>query len=415
MSATEQKPKKSAFEEAVLGYKYVSPNLSGFEQLFLNAFWDKFVYVYPTWLAPNLISVMGGSCCLIMYALSWYFSPEGLGSANPQIMYLIFAGLMLTYQTLDGTDGKQARRTKSGSALGELMDHGIDAVVTGFAAWTVADALGFGIDRPIPWICLFGGQMAFYMSNLTLLHRGKQTFFPVDIMELQWVMIISLALTGIFGSKIWTETLVPVPEIVAPYTERIAHDIFGVRDKVPYGYIQARFIVAFGASSGTVSNFLMYTFMSSTPYFTSNPPPHIVKKAPGTGLVELFKQIVIILIYGAMCFGSRHFISQIADPRIRHDALRALLFGCCWAFGDLMDRLLVMRVTHIPLPFFNPTLMCMGVFTLGFASGIVSIPWWWPVASVCLACHMSFFVWVSRKLADVLGISVFTIKKVATE
>jgi phosphatidylglycerophosphate synthase len=38
-------------------------------------------------------------------------------------------GLFL-YQTLDAIDGKQARRTGSSSPLGELFDHGCDAVST---------------------------------------------------------------------------------------------------------------------------------------------------------------------------------------------------------------------------------------------------------------------------------------------
>ncbi len=37
---------------------------------------------------------------------------------------------MFIYQTLDGCDGKQARRTGTSSALGELFDHGCDVFVT---------------------------------------------------------------------------------------------------------------------------------------------------------------------------------------------------------------------------------------------------------------------------------------------
>jgi phosphatidylglycerophosphate synthase len=38
---------------------------------------------------------------------------------------------LFIYQTLDAIDGKQARRTKSNSPLGELFDHGCDGVSTG--------------------------------------------------------------------------------------------------------------------------------------------------------------------------------------------------------------------------------------------------------------------------------------------
>ena len=35
---------------------------------------------------------------------------------------------MFIYQTLDAIDGKQARRTGSSNALGELFDHGCDSI-----------------------------------------------------------------------------------------------------------------------------------------------------------------------------------------------------------------------------------------------------------------------------------------------
>lgn len=38
---------------------------------------------------------------------------------------------LFIYQSLDAIDGKQARRTNSSTPLGELFDHGCDAVSTG--------------------------------------------------------------------------------------------------------------------------------------------------------------------------------------------------------------------------------------------------------------------------------------------
>lgn len=44
---------------------------------------------------------------------------------------------LFIYQSLDAIDGKQARRTNSSSPLGELFDHGCDAVSTGASLFTV--------------------------------------------------------------------------------------------------------------------------------------------------------------------------------------------------------------------------------------------------------------------------------------
>lgn len=46
------------------------------------------------------------------------------------MIFFTALGLFL-YQSLDAIDGKQARRTKSSSPLGELFDHGCDSVSTG--------------------------------------------------------------------------------------------------------------------------------------------------------------------------------------------------------------------------------------------------------------------------------------------
>jgi phosphatidylglycerophosphate synthase len=55
--------------------------------------------------------------CLIFKAPAW-------------VLILCALGLFI-YQTLDAIDGKQARRTNSSSPLGELFDHGCDALSTG--------------------------------------------------------------------------------------------------------------------------------------------------------------------------------------------------------------------------------------------------------------------------------------------
>ena len=40
----------------------------------------------------------------------------------------LLAITMFIYQTLDAIDGKQARRTGTSNALGELFDHGCDSL-----------------------------------------------------------------------------------------------------------------------------------------------------------------------------------------------------------------------------------------------------------------------------------------------
>ena len=48
----------------------------------------------------------------------------------PRWAYLLCAIGIFVYQTLDGIDGPQARRTGTSSPLGEYFDHGCDAIAT---------------------------------------------------------------------------------------------------------------------------------------------------------------------------------------------------------------------------------------------------------------------------------------------
>ena len=49
----------------------------------------------------------------------------------PWLALLLCAIGIFIYQALDAIDGKQARRTRSNTPLGELFDHGCDSLSTG--------------------------------------------------------------------------------------------------------------------------------------------------------------------------------------------------------------------------------------------------------------------------------------------
>lgn len=60
----------------------------------------------------------------------------------PRWMYFMCAVGVFVYQTLDAIDGKQARRTKTNNPLGELFDHGCDAISTFIVVLAGASAAG---------------------------------------------------------------------------------------------------------------------------------------------------------------------------------------------------------------------------------------------------------------------------------
>ena len=125
------------------------------EVLYLDEFWNHVAKAYPRWLAPNVITLLGGACVLAASLLSAWYSPALRGESPPWV-FATNALLLFSYQTLDGSDGKQARRTNTGSPLGELFDHGVDAWAVGLITTFTVDAFAFGIESPWPWAILIG-------------------------------------------------------------------------------------------------------------------------------------------------------------------------------------------------------------------------------------------------------------------
>ena len=52
----------------------------------------------------------------------------------PRWLFVLNAICIFLYQTLDNLDGKQARNMKQSSPLGEMFDHGVDALACTFGA-----------------------------------------------------------------------------------------------------------------------------------------------------------------------------------------------------------------------------------------------------------------------------------------
>ena len=72
------------------------------------------------------------------------------GSLNalPSWVWYYSAFALFMAHTLDGTDGKQARRTGSSSPLGEMFDHGLDSWSTSLFAINFYSGSSVNIQVP---------------------------------------------------------------------------------------------------------------------------------------------------------------------------------------------------------------------------------------------------------------------------
>lgn len=70
---------------------------------------------------------------------------------------------MWTYSTLDAIDGKQARRTKSSSPLGQLFDHGCDAFSVSFCVIQIGEAAQLEYEEV--FMIYMATYTAFWLAN----------------------------------------------------------------------------------------------------------------------------------------------------------------------------------------------------------------------------------------------------------
>lgn len=69
-----------------------------------------------------MFMVIPNVLCFVLWGTTFENSPETM----PRWFYLFFGVMFIIYRVFDEIDGKQARKTGNGSALGMLFDHGVD-------------------------------------------------------------------------------------------------------------------------------------------------------------------------------------------------------------------------------------------------------------------------------------------------
>lgn len=165
-------------------YKYSSGGSSFISTYVLGPYWNWLVTLFPTWVAPNTITLSGlllvfanflslvaldGELNHSTHMRTYVLAPQadtllpvvpllphaGLPASLatytptsegkvPSWLLLVWAVCLFLYQSLDAIDGKQARRTNMAGPLGELFDHGCDALNTTLETIMVSAVTGLG-------------------------------------------------------------------------------------------------------------------------------------------------------------------------------------------------------------------------------------------------------------------------------
>ncbi len=98
----------------------------------------------PAWLAPNFITVWGFSWNMASFGLMFYFYGNTTAGDFDARLSVFIAVAYFIYTTADNCDGKQARKNGTGSVMGMLFDHGLDATTAILMNFVLARMINVG-------------------------------------------------------------------------------------------------------------------------------------------------------------------------------------------------------------------------------------------------------------------------------
>lgn len=189
---------------ALKKYKYSGVDHSYVAKYVLQPFWGRFVYFFPLWMPPNMITLMGFMFLLTSALLGYIYSPH-LDSAPPRWVHFAHGLLLFLYQTFDAVDGKQARRTNSSSPLGELFDHGCDALACAFESLAFGSTAMCGRNTFWFWLIsavpFYGATWEHFFTNTLVL--------PAVNGPTEGLMLIYMShfFTALVGAEWWAQQI----------------------------------------------------------------------------------------------------------------------------------------------------------------------------------------------------------------
>ncbi|XP_021701606.1 ethanolaminephosphotransferase 1 isoform X3 [Aedes aegypti] len=206
----------------MLGIKYLNEaHLKGFEKYkyscvdnsilsvhVMHPFWNWLVQFCPRWVAPNLLTFTGFMLTVVNFFLIGYYDYGFMAASQtpnpiPGWVWIVAGINLFVAYTLDGIDGKQARRTGTSGPLGELFDHGVDSYSTLLIPVYVFSLFGMVDLPPIRMhFVMLNAYLNFYLPHVEKYITGVM-FLPWGYDFLMWGVSLTMAATGIFGPEIW--------------------------------------------------------------------------------------------------------------------------------------------------------------------------------------------------------------------
>ena len=153
---------------------------------------------------------LSGFAFVIANVLTMLYYTPNLDTDCPPWVYASWSIGLFLYQTFDAIDGSQARRTNQSGPLGELFDHGVDALNTSLEVLLFAAAMELGQGWRTVAV-LFATMLTFYVQTWDEYHTKTLTLGLVSgPVEGILTLCIVYAVTAVKGGGwYWRQPMLP--------------------------------------------------------------------------------------------------------------------------------------------------------------------------------------------------------------
>ena len=179
-------------------YKYAANDESLMTPFLYRFFISPMLKLVPYQIPANFITLISNSCVVVAFLIACF----GYYNANFNF-YALIPILCFCYLVGDCFDGVQARRTKTGSPLGEYFDHFLDSFVTGLLVGTLLFALRSKnwLTLLLPFQFLYLGQIGAFWERLK---TGVISFAKISTSE----GVMAIAFSSLLASFTFVQPLI---------------------------------------------------------------------------------------------------------------------------------------------------------------------------------------------------------------
>nr|CAB3265959.1 ethanolaminephosphotransferase 1 [Phallusia mammillata] len=358
-------------------YKYRCIDSSPLSNYIIHPFWNQCVKLCPKWLAPNVLTISGFLLLVMQFVLLSIYDPFYVTAKEgsfPSWVWWFSAFAQFFSHTLDGIDGKQARRTGSSSPLGELFDHGLDSWCVSFFVLNVYSVFGGSVDVGVYLYVLYVTLFAFLLSHWEKYNTGI-LFLPWGYDLSQTALFAIYVITAIKSVNLWK-----IP-------------LFGI------SYSTVFIVVAFGSTFAATPVALYNVYLAHR---------------DGTNKQSSLYEVLLPLISPAIAFSLLHIWIVFSPISIMTYNPRLALFLISVVFSNISCRLVVAQMSGTRCQVINkflPVLALALSITLYLRDAKVDNYLFWSVTVFLTLAHIHYGIVVVNTLANHFGIKVFSIAK----